>query len=65
MDLCEAYVLCLIDEVVDVLTANSPESLTTREERAQEVLREMLPEDASTLLQVCMTAPLDSMAPSA
>jgi hypothetical protein len=61
MDLCEAYVLCLIDEVVDVLMPNSPESLSPRGER----VRETLPEDASTLVQVCMTSPLDSMAPSA
>lgn len=36
MDLCEAYVLCLIDEVVDVLMPDSPESLSPRGERVRE-----------------------------
>lgn len=51
MDLCEAYVLCLIDEIVDVLAARSPQALSF----AGEMVQEMLPVDAPTLCQAFMT----------
>lgn len=45
MDLCEAYVLCLIDEIDDVLDAESAEPAPSMNESVQEVLPELLPDD--------------------
>lgn len=81
MDLCEAYVLCLIDEVVDVLTPNSSQAITCTEDMTppmashktlnrtlqpmQETSQGMLPEDAPSLEVGYMTEHLESMALSA
>lgn len=77
MDLCEAYVLCLIDEVVDVLPASSSQALSFSVEKVpemalhkasqpmQKMTMGMLSEDAPSLAGGVMTYPLESMAPSA